>query len=679
MTVPAPTFRNNDRTRKIIITCALPYANGQIHLGHMLEHIQADIQARFQRMRGHHCYFICADDAHGTPIMLKAEEEGVSPTQLIDRVWVEHRRDFDDFLISFDNYYTTHSPENRYYAELIYGRLNANGHINRRTIRQLYDPERQMFLPDRFVRGTCPVCRAENQHGDNCEVCGSAYSSSELIDPVSVVSGAVPQTRESEQLFFKLGDFRDFMIEWFAQGHTQKEIANKQMELFAQELLEWDISRNAPYWGFEIPGEKDKYFYVWLDAPIGYLASFRNLCDRENLDFDEFFHKDSVCELYHYVGKDVARFHALFWPAELHGAGFRTPSGVWVHGFLTVNGQKMSKSRGTFIMAATYIKHLNPEYLRYYFAGKLDNTIDDIDLNLTDLRTRVNSDLVGKLVNIASRCAGFITKTFDGKLGNVLADVAMFEEFAGAGEKIAASYESRLYNRAIRDIMALADRANQYIDAAKPWVLVKDDRTREQVRLICTQGLNLFRLLIIYLKPVLPKTAVNVELFLNIPPLKWQDAGQPLLNHRINRFKPLLTRIEDKQIQSMVAESMTGAKPSTALADTPLAAPISMDDFSRVDLRVARIVDASHVEGADKLLRLTLDLGGETRNVFAGIRSAYQPADLPGRLTVVVANLAPRKMKFGTSEGMALCAGSGGKELFLLSPDEGAIPGMRIT
>ncbi len=673
------TSQENHRTRKIMLTCALPYANGQLHLGHLLEHIQADIQARFQRMRGHCCYFICADDAHGTPIMLKAEEEGISPMQLIDRVWVEHKRDFDDFLISFDNYYTTHSPENRYYAELIYSRLNENGHINRRTIQQLYDPERQMFLPDRFVKGTCPVCRAEDQYGDNCEACGSTYSSSELIDPVSAVSGATPQMRESEQLFFKLGDFKDFMIEWFGQGHTQKEIANKQMELFTQELLEWDISRNAPYWGFEIPGEKDKYFYVWLDAPIGYLASFRNLCDRENLDFDEFFRKDSECELVHYVGKDVARFHALFWPAELHGAGFRTPSGVWVHGFLTVNGQKMSKSRGTFIMAETYINHLNPEYLRYYFAGKLDNTIDDIDLNLTDFQTRVNSDLVGKLVNIASRCAGFITKTFDGRLSDVLADVTLFEEFAEAGGKIAASYESRRYSRAIRDVMTLADRANQYIDAAKPWVLVKNDDTRDQVRLICTQGLNLFRLLMIYLKPVLPKTAGNVESFLNIPPLKWEDAGQPLLNHRINRFKPLLTRIEDKQIEAMVEETRAEPKPSGPLADMPVADPISMDDFSRVDLRVARIVDASHVEGADKLLRLTLDLGFDERNIFAGIKSAYRPEDIKGRLTVVVANLAPRKMKFGTSEGMALCAGPGGKDLFLLSPDEGAIPGMRIT
>lgn len=667
--------------RKILVTCALPYANGKIHLGHLLEHIQTDIWARFQRMRDHYCYFICADDAHGTPIMLKAEEEGITPEQLIDRVAVEHKLDFSNFLISFDNYYTTHSPENRHYAELIYNRLNEKGHISRRTIEQLFDPEREMFLPDRFVRGTCPKCNSEDQYGDNCEVCGSTYASADLINPVSAVSGATPEARESEQLFFKLGDFKDFMLQWFDQGHTQKEIANKQKELFAEELVEWDISRNAPYWGFEIPGEKNKYFYVWMDAPIGYLASFRNLCDRLNMDFDEYFNKDSDCELYHFVGKDVARFHALFWPAELHGAGFRTPDGVWVHGFLTVNGQKMSKSRGTFIMAETYINHLNPEYLRYYYAGKLDNSIDDLDLNLEDFQARVNSDLIGKLVNIASRCAGFITKTFDGKLSDTLPEPAMFNEFVEAGERISASYEDRLYARAMRDVMALADRANQYIDAEKPWVLVKNDDTRDKVQLVCTQSLNLFRLLMIYLKPVLPKTAENTEMFLNVHPLKWDDIRQPLLGHQINRFKPLLTRIEDRQIEAMIEETKADSapKPSGTLVDIPVAEQINIDDFSKVDLRVARIVDANHVEGADKLLQLTLDLSGETRNIFAGIKSAYAPEDIKGRLTVVVANLAPRKMKFGVSEGMVLCAGPGGKDLFLLNPDEGAIPGMRIT
>jgi methionyl-tRNA synthetase len=672
--------------RTILVTSALPYANGQIHLGHLLEYIQTDIWVRFQRLRGHRCYFVCADDAHGTPIMLKAELEGITPQELIDRVSKEHNRDFADFLISFDNYYTTHSPENRYFSELFYQRLNEKGHITRRTIKQLFDPEKKMFLPDRFVKGTCPKCKSEDQYGDNCEVCGSTYSPTDLIDPKSAISGARPQERESEQLFFKLADFKDFLLEWLNQGHTQKEIANKQRELFDGEVFEWDISRNAPYWGFEIPGEKDKFFYVWMDAPIGYLASFKNLCDRENLDFDEYFNPGSEHELYHFIGKDIARFHTLFWPAQLHGSGFRTPDGVWVHGFLTVNGQKMSKSRGTFVMASTYLNHLNPEYLRYYFAGKLDNSIDDLDLNLEDFQTRVNSDLVGKLVNIASRCAGFVSKTFDGKLSNQLPEQAMFEEFVAAGDSIAECYESRKYSKAIRKIMALADRANQYIDGQKPWVLVKEDETRPQVQQICTQGLNLFRLLIIYLKPVIPRTAENSEQFLNIPPLTWEDSRFPLLDHTINRFKPLLTRVENKQIQAMTDETKAAQdsdhdqnKARGLLLDDPISEQITIDDFSRLDLRVAKIVEARDVEEADKLLQLTLDLGGETRNVFAGIKSAYKPEELNGRLTVMVANLAPRKMKFGISEGMVLCAGPGGKDLFLLDPDDGAVPGMRVN
>jgi len=538
--------------RKILVTSALPYANGSIHLGHMIEHIQTDIWVRFQRMREHECYLVCADDVHGTPIMIKAEAEGVSPKELIDRIGEEHRRDFTNFLISFDNYYTTHSPENRYYSELIYNRLNQKGHINRRTIQQLYDPEKKMFLPDRFVKGTCPKCRSEDQYGDNCEICGSTYSPTDLIDPYSVVSGARPEQREAEQLFFKLGDFRTFLIDWLEQGHTQTEIANKQKELFKEELLEWDISRNKPYWGFKIPGELDKYFYVWMDAPIGYLASFRNLCDREHLDFDEYFHPNSKCELYHFIGKDIARFHTIFWPTQLRGADFRTPTAVWAHGFLTVNGQKMSKSRGTFIMASTYVEHLNPEYLRYYFAGKLDNSIDDIDLSLEDLQTRVNSDLVGKLANIASRCAGFITKNFDGRLSSQLPDLKIFDEFSAKSDVIAEYYENRQYAKAIRDIMALADKANQYIDSAQPWVLAKQLQNLPQVQDICTQGLNLFRVLMIYLKPVLPVTVETAEKFLNIPSQNWRDSQLPILNHDINQFTPLMTRIKNTQINAMI-------------------------------------------------------------------------------------------------------------------------------
>ena len=667
--------------RKILVTSALPYANGQIHLGHLLEYIQTDIWARFQRHRGHECYFVCADDAHGTPIMLKAEQEGITPEALIERVAIEHKRDFDSFLISFDNYYSTHSEENKYFSELIYNRLNEKGHITRRTIKQLFDPQKKMFLPDRFVKGTCPNCKSEDQYGDNCEVCGTTYSPTELIDPISAVSGATPEERDSEQLFFKLGDFKDFLSNWLEIG-TQKEIANKQKELFEEELFEWDISRNAPYWGFEIPGEKDKFFYVWMDAPIGYLASFKNLCDSKGMDFDEYFKKDSECELYHFIGKDIARFHTLFWPAQLHGADFRTPNGVWAHGFLTVDGQKMSKSRGTFIMASTYLNHLNPEYLRYYFAGKLDNNIEDLDLNLEDFKSRVNSDLVGKLVNIASRCAGFVNKVFDGQLSDSLPNKAMFDEFRDAGNSIAESYENRRYSKAMREIMTLADKANQYIDGEKPWILVKQDDTRPQVQDVCTQGLNLFRLLIVYLKPVLPETAEKAEQFLNIPALTWADSESALLQHSINRFAPLMTRIEDKHIEGMLEETQSQQAENTIsgpLADEPIAPEINIDDFGKLDLRVARIIEANKVEGADKLIQVTLDLGGETRNVFAGIKSAYEPEELAGRLTIMVANLAPRKMKFGVSEGMVLCAGPGGKELFLLTPDDGAEPGMRVT
>ncbi len=677
----APSITN--RPRKILVTSALPYANGPIHLGHLVEYIQTDIWVRFQKMQGHECWFVCADDAHGTPIMLRAEADGVTPLELIERMHAEHTRDFANFGVAFDNFHSTHTEENRVLSEEIFRRLDAAGHIARRTIKQLYDPERRMFLPDRFVKGNCPNCGAEDQYGDNCEVCGSTYEPTELVKPYSVVSGATPVEKDSEQLFFKVEDFRDFLEGWFAEGRTQAEIANKQKELFAEELFQWDISRNAPYWGFEIPGEKDKYFYVWLDAPIGYLASFRNLCDREGIDFDEFLGPDSSAEMIHFIGKDIARFHTLFWPAELKGAGYRTPTAVWCHGFLTVNGQKMSKSRGTFIMAETYHRHLDPEYLRYYFAAKLDNGIDDIDLSLDDFRARVNSDLVGKLVNIASRCAGFIGKSFGGQLAAELPEPAMYAEFVVALDGVADDYENRRYSKAVRDVMALADRANQYIDAAKPWVLIRDENEQQTVQGICTQGLNLFRVLMTLLKPVLPATAEKAEAFLNIPPLTWDSPREPLLDHAINRFRPLLTRVEEKPIEAMLEETREAReaqqkRATGPLADDPLAAEITIDDFAKVDLRVARVENAEKVEGSDKLLRLTLDLGGEQRNVFAGIQSAYDPADLVGRHVVMVANLAPRKMRFGLSEGMVLAAGDGGSDLFVLSPDEGAKPGTRV-
>jgi methionyl-tRNA synthetase len=687
-------------TRDILITSALPYANGPIHLGHLVEYIQTDIWARFQRMRGHNCWYVCADDAHGTPIMLRARQEGIAPEELIARVAQEHKADFAGFRVAFDNYHSTHSPENRHYATLIYQRNRETGHIAQRTITQAYDPVEQMFLPDRFIKGECPKCGAPDQYGDNCEACGASYSPSELKNPRSAVSGAVPEERESEHYFFKLGDFEDMLQSWTRGGGLQREVANKLGEWFAAGLQEWDISRDAPYFGFEIPDTTDKFFYVWLDAPIGYMASFQNLCDSPRgqaagLSFDAFWSPQSKAEMYHFIGKDIIYFHALFWPAMLHGAGFRAPTAVLAHGFLTVDGQKMSKSRGTFIKARTYLDHLDPEYLRYYFAAKLGPNVEDIDLNLGDFTARVNSDLVGKLVNIASRTASFISKRFDGRLGESLPDSPLLADLVAAGDSIAEAYERREFSRAMREVMALADRANQYIDEQAPWVMAKQPGLEVELHRVCTLGLNFYRVLIGYLRPVLPRTAEASEAFLRIPPLTWADLATPLLDHEIAPFKPLLTRIEPKQIEAMLEASKAdlAATPSAApalqdnthetaseghLVRDPIADTIDFGDFAKVDLRIARIAAAEAVEGADKLLRLTLDLGGETRNVFAGIRSAYEPQALVGRHTVMVANLAPRKMRFGVSEGMVLAAGPGGRDLFLLSPDAGAQPGMKV-
>ncbi len=671
--------------RKILVTSALPYANGPIHLGHMVEYLQTDIWARFQRLRGHDCLYVCADDAHGTPIMLRAQQEGITPEQLIERVWHEHRADFADFHVGFDNYHSTHSPENRFYAEWIYRHARDKGHIAQRTIMQAFDPEAQMFLPDRFIKGECPKCGAKDQYGDSCEVCGATYAPTDLKHAVSVVSGATPVQRASEHYFFKLGDFEPMLRDWTRGGHVQAEIANKLDEWFEAGLSDWDISRDAPYWGFEIPDAPGKYFYVWLDAPIGYMASFRHLCDRTGLDFDAYWKPGSDAEIYHFIGKDIAYFHTLFWPAMLHAGGFRTPSAVYCHGFLTVNGQKMSKSRGTFIKARTYLDHLDPEYLRYYFAAKLGPGVDDIDLNLDDFQARVNADLVGKVVNIASRCAGFITKRFDGRLTDDVAEPALYGEFVAASESIAERYERCEFSQAMREIMALADRANQYIDEKKPWALVKEAGREGEAHAVCSMGLNLFRALLIYLKPVLPAMAAKAEQFLALAPLAWDDVREPLRGHAIQPFQPLLTRIEPERVAAMLEASkdnLAAARSApavpTALQADPIAAEIAYEDFARIDLRVARIAKAEAVEGADKLVRLTLDLGGETRNVFAGIKSAYAPEQLEGRLTVMVANLAPRKMRFGVSEGMVLAAGPGGKDLFILSPDSGAQPGMRV-
>ncbi|KAB7623201.1 methionine--tRNA ligase [Alkalilimnicola sp. S0819] len=673
-------------TRKILVTSALPYANGPIHLGHMVEYIQTDIWVRFQKLRGNECYYVCADDAHGTPIMLKARQEGIEPEELIERIGAEHREDFADFHIGFDNYHSTHSEENRYFCTLIYERLKAAGHIETRTIRQAFDPKMDMFLPDRYIKGECPRCGAEDQYGDSCEACGATYTPAELKNAVSVISGERPIEKDSLHYFVRLQDFEPMLKEWTSSpDHIQEEVANKLAEWFEDGLREWDISRDAPYFGFRIPDTEDKYFYVWLDAPVGYMASFKNLCDREGLDFDEFWAADSEAELHHFIGKDIIYFHALFWPAMLEGAGFRKPTQINAHGFLTVNGQKMSKSRGTFIMARSFLNHLNPEYLRYYLAAKLGGGVHDLDLNLDDFTARVNSDLVGKLVNIASRCAGFISKRFGGQLAEQLDDPALFHRVSGQSETIAQLYEDREYARAVREIMNLADQANQYIDEQKPWVLAKEEGQEARVQAVCTQGLNLFRTLMIYLKPVLPKMAEAAEEFLRLPAQQWDDAQSPLLAHRIGPFTPLMTRVDPDKVQAMVEESKQTLAPAAApavaegpLQREPIAEPIGIGDFAKLDLRIARIAEAAHVEGADKLLRLTLDLGGETRNVFAGIKKAYQPEELQGKLTVMVANLQPRKMKFGVSEGMVLAAGPGGEDLWILEPHEGAQPGMRV-
>jgi len=675
-------------TRQILVTSALPYANGPIHIGHLVEYIQTDVWVRFQKMRGHTCYYVCADDAHGTPIMLRAHDEGISPEELIERIGREHREDFAAFDIDFDNYYSTHSSENQEISNLIYERLRDAGHINRRIIRQAFDPVREMFLPDRFIRGTCPHCDAPDQYGDSCEQCMRTYKPTDLKDPKSVLSGETPIDKESEHFFFQLADFETMLKDWMAEGRVQVEVANKLEEWFEAGLQDWDISRDAPYFGFEIPDAPGKYFYVWLDAPIGYLASFKNLCDREGIDFEAYCKPDSETELYHFIGKDIIYFHSLFWPAMLAGAQFRTPSGVFAHGFLTVEGQKMSKTRGTFVSAKTYLKHLHPEYLRYYFAAKLSARVEDIDLNLEDFRQRVNSDLVGKVVNIASRCAGFIAKRFDGKLSDELDGIELLEDFQGAGESIANSYEQREFARAMREIMALADRANQFIDEKKPWVIAKQQGRDDELHRVVSAGINLFRLLVIYLKPVLPKLAADTEAFLKIPALNWEAAEHLLTNHEIAAYKPLMTRVEADKVEAMIDDSKETLE-KTSAPDTadpaggdsqidPVAAEITIDDFAKLDLRIAEITAAGHVEGADKLLQLTLNIGVETRNVFAGIKQAYAPEDLVGRHVVMVANLAPRKMRFGVSEGMVLAAGPGGEDIWLLQSDAGAQPGMRV-
>ncbi|CAX60505.1 Methionyl-tRNA synthetase [Erwinia billingiae Eb661] len=667
----------------------------------MLEHIQADIWVRYQRMRGNQVYFICADDAHGTPIMLKAQQLGIAPEQMIAEMSQEHQTDFAGFDISYDNYHSTHSDENRELSELIYTRLKENGFIKNRTISQLYDPEKGMFLPDRFVKGTCPKCKSPDQYGDNCEVCGATYSPTELINPQSVVSGATPVMRDSEHYFFDLPEFSAMLQAWTRSGALQEQVANKMQEWFESGLQQWDISRDAPYFGFEIPGAPGKYFYVWLDAPIGYMGSFKNLCDkRGDIDFDAFWKKDSDAELYHFIGKDIVYFHSLFWPAMLEGSNFRKPTNLFVHGYVTVNGAKMSKSRGTFIKASTWLQHLDADSLRYYYAAKLSSRIDDIDLNLEDFVQRVNADIVNKVVNLASRNAGFINKRFDGKLSAELADPELYKTFTDASASIGEAWNSREFGRAVREIMALADVANRYVDEQAPWVVAKQEGRDADLQAICSMGINMFRVLMTWLKPVLPSLTERTEAFLNVE-MSWDGIQQPLLDHKISAFKALYSRIEMDKVNALIeaskedaavanapavadskAKKSAEAKPAVAAAsaDADVGDTISFDDFAKVDMRVALIKTAELVEGSDKLLRLVLDMGGdETRQIFSGIRAAYpDPSVLEGRLTVVVANLAPRKMRFGVSEGMVLSAGPGGKDLFILGADSGAQPGMQV-
>ncbi|MFN4237384.1 MULTISPECIES: methionine--tRNA ligase [Vogesella] len=682
--------------RKILVTSALPYANAGLHLGHMLEQIQTDIWVRFQKMRGHECYYVCADDTHGAPIMLAAEKRGITPEQLIAEVEALHVADSQGFLIGHDSYYSTNSPENKELAQQMYRALRADNKITSRTIEQLFDPEKQMFLPDRFVKGECPKCSAKDQYGDNCEVCGATYNPTELKNPYSAVSGATPVLKTSEHYFFRLGECADFLRDWTSgnttradgvvQPHLQPESLNKMNEWIGGGLQDWDISRDAPYFGFEIPDAPGKYFYVWLDAPIGYMASFKKLCAQLNLDFDAWFKPDTDTEMYHFIGKDILYFHALFWPATLKFSGMRAPTGVFAHGFLTVDGQKMSKSRGTFITAKSYLEcGLNPEWMRYYIAGKLNSRIEDIDLNLGDFVARVNSDVVGKYVNIASRAAGFITKRFGGKLADSVQDeTRLLGNIAAEADNIAAAFEAREYAKALREIMGIADVVNAYVDANKPWELAKQEGQEARLHEVCTVLINAFRLLTIYLKPVLPKVAQDVEAFLDVAPLQWTDAQQPLLGHTIKPYQHLMQRVDPVLVDKLIEankQTMEAQAPAAAANYEPLADTIKIDDFAKLDLRVGKVLACNFVEGSDKLLQFTVDLGFEQRNIFSGIRSAYQePEKLVGRKVIVVANLAERKMRFGVSQGMIVCA-SGNDDssgLFLLDADDGAQPGMRV-
>jgi len=674
------------KEKKLFITSALPYANGALHLGHILEHTQSDIWARIHRSIGRKVRYLCAEDAHGAPIMLRAEKEGVTPEEFVAGTREEHWQILQGFNISYDHYHTTHSPENQEMVNRIYNGLNANGHIETEVVEQLFDTEKNMFLADRFVKGECPKCGTADQYGDNCENCAATYNATELKNPRSVISGGTPIIKESLHYFVNLRNFEDMLKDWMNQGALQEQVINKLQEWFEMGLQSWDISRDAPYFGFKIPETEDKYFYVWLDAPVGYLGSLKYYCEENDEDLEDWIAPNANTEMVHFIGKDILYFHSLFWPAMLYGSGIKVPDSVYVHGFITVNGKKMSKSRGTFINASTYLKHLQPDYLRYYYASKLSENIVDIDLNLEDFVAKVNSDLVGKIVNIASRCAGFISKKFDSTLSSEMNNSELYQQFMDSSDEILQLFKERKYSKAIKIVMSLADSANQYISDMEPWQAIKDESKKELVHRVCSDGINLFRVLMSWLSAVVPDTAQKTEEFLNISFANWHDINQPLFNHTINKFKPLITRIEMSSVESIIEDSKQDLESleqetgnlSEHLTNDPINETINFDDFAKVDLRVVKIINAEHVDGADKLLQLTLDLGGEKRNVFAGIKSAYKPEDLIGKNTVMVANLAPRKMRFGVSEGMVLAAGPGGEDIFILNPDNGAEPGMRV-
>jgi methionyl-tRNA synthetase len=664
--------------RKIVVTSALPYANGPIHIGHLVEYLQTDIWVRFQKMCGNQCFYFCADDTHGTAIMISARNQGIKPEDLIERVHKEHKADFENFFIEFDNYYSTHSPENQNFSEQIFNALNKAGSIAKRNIEQTYCESCKMFLPDRYIRGSCPKCKAQDQYGDSCEVCGTTYQPTDLINPQCSTCGGKPVRKTSEHYFFKLADFEQPLRRLIENDYTQKSVANKLDEWFSTGLKDWDISRDGPYFGFKIPGEENKYFYVWLDAPIGYMASAKNYCDKNGLDFNKVWNSPEY-ELYNFIGKDIMYFHALFWPAMLIGSGFKTPNKLFIHGFLTVNGEKMSKSRGTFICASTYLKYLNPEYLRYYYASKLAGGIEDIDLSIEDFVNRTNSDLVGKFANLASRSGPMLTKQFNSQLGRLdQQGKDLINQLIAAKDEVIKNYENLNFAAAVRTITALADLANKYVEQNQPWAMVKTDLEKTLTTLTAT--INAVRIITIYLKPILPKFAEKIEKFLNVGKLSFADVDKLLENHRINTFERLIDRVEKEKVDAMVEESKESQAPQPApvTLGEPIAPECTIEDFAKIDLRIAKVIKAEAVAGADKLLYLKLDMGGIEKNVFAGIAQAYKPQDLTGKIVICLANLKPRKMKFGLSEGMILAAGTGGKDIFMLTADVGVVPGQRI-